>query len=755
MSSFKENKIQFSSQKYHEELDSLTDNILTKSSSTISKIENNLKLTYSSRLSNALIHQIDEKIGKLNSNLQEYQYYLSQLNSLLIRSEYFETQLNFLENNRISNNFNNNNEEENDFKNKSLDWIITESTLENLQLEYNYLSRKLESLNSSNVFSIPKKQFNYINDKDKFNYINDKDQFNNNSNEINSTPKFNLNNLSSSSSPCSNIKSSRKKNHFHISQDKFDESIQLKPIRCISKAQEYQDDLDCSRSSISSDRRSIDPRFSLKFNLLTQIPAKSRQNLTQSFNSSIQSQKSLFSQSSSKSRLSSNLFSYDGQIQDSPLANKNKKISTNDNGNNDKEINSNKSFGIVDIKIKRFSKHIRSSSLPKSFDFAFTPPEDSYLNDTPIKESSYKKQNREFSLRHFISHDTGLKLKNDDESFSEDAVKHSEFLNSPLSVKINNFLSQKFPTSQSQKVGNNESDIDIEIDDEDNGDNIVITHDDSVLEDDTNDNNEFSPVFEHKLNRSNSCDSIFSTMKNKVPIAPIRDNRQQTMNWMTQFSTRQNQQPITYNASTISVNNPSTRTFGIKSTTKQKLSGLVSQNLSQKSNSNGFLTNSQNALQNWLIFPKMNEPISPPPRPSALSSLNNNLIKSKKSIANMSITIPEDEVLDSSTVTKDDSSQWSSIFSRFNPSNYSSSKTLSIPKKDKFQNHSNPKVLQNSNKSFPSAERTKGSYSTLTIGPKGSKIVQHGESSGISSSYVLSSKVSHSALKDALNSELF
>lgn len=125
---------------------------------------------------------------------------------------------------------------------------------------------------------------------------------------------------------------------------------------------------------------------------------------------------------------------------------------------------------------------------------------------------------------------------------------------------------------------------------------------------------EFSATFEHKLNRSNSLDSIFSVMTSKVPIVPanaplppstavngskhhIHHFSKPTLTWMRNISHSAHlssatisHQPSISNMSSevintgislnkvtmISVNTPSTKTFALNSKTKQNLSNLLS-----------------------------------------------------------------------------------------------------------------------------------------------------------------------------------
>jgi len=651
------------------ELDAIADRILHKSKNVISKIEQNIELTSSLRQSNSLISKIDAKIDGLTSNLQQYQYYLSQLNSLLIRSEYFEAQLNMLEaHNRLDSLRSSNGMPGlNDWKDKDLNWRTTEATLENLYLEYQYLTKQMEQLSDPQLF-------------DSFIFSQHAKQLESQQDPIIEPP------------------------HQPTLQDKFDnELMNLKPIRCISKTQERQR------------RRSMDWK---KKKPIAQIP---KPQLSHTNLQNLPTPETSFDTTFNHSTTTNYVDITETDLQ-SPTS----------------------TFQKVPIPRRRSSnqanKHTRCASLPESVvsnmleTLRFTSVVDADDNSHGMTKD------RKFSLRHFISHDTGLKTKCSNEEEEED-VKDSEFLNSPVSIELESYLREH--VKRDHKV--NEAV-------EEQEDERFVKESQEIEEADEED----VTVFEHKLNRSNSCDSIFSSMK-PTPYVQ-RDNTQQTMDWMKKFAKPHGSYAKESNVTTISINNLSP---SVSSPSRQALSNLVSQNSLHTP------TSKPTNRFPYLFTAKK-------PSPLATTSTATTTASCDQATATTSIPTSKRQlsVDDSSSYHSFESSysnsqqhkQWSLLLNKFKPKNLIPSSNLVTSEVGKPIGKAQPIPITptNSNIAYKhrvsanpltAGDKIKGSFSTLTIGPNGSRHVQHGHSSTLGQSMVLSSKISHAALKDAIDSD--
>lgn len=626
------------------QVESIADRILQKSNNAISKIEENIKLTATLRKSNTLLSEIDTKIDDLTNNLQQYQYYLSQLSSLLIRSEFFEAQLNMLEAHNQLNSLRSSNGMPNlsDWRDKDLNWRTTEATLENLYLEYQYLTTHMQDLSDpQSLNSFVESQYQQLQPP--------------------------------SPEPLepSTI------------QDKYNNGFSnLKPMRIISRTQERQR------------RRSVDWKRKKPIALIPNIVHNNQQQLPTpetTFDAT-------FENSSEHSYNNHNDF----------LISPTRALHCNNN-----------------TRRNSHTKHTRCASLPESVvsnmldTVKFTFQEDSLSHEL--------KKDRKFSLRHFISHDTGLKTKGLVEEEDED-VKDSEFLNSPVSIKLEPFLKDH--------VKRDEPVVDLKESTED-------------------DWQEEATVFEHKLNRSNSCDSIFSMMKPE-PIIP-RDNTQQTMNWMKHLAKPQASSVKESNVTTLSINNLSS---SISSPSRQALSNLVSQNSMPAPQ-----TRSQNKFP-FMFAAKRSSPLA------ATTTTTTTVSDHEANTFVSSIPTPKRQLsvddgssyhsFESSYSNSQQHRQWSLLLDKFKPKNLVTShssvtsevgkplpQTEPIPitptTSDSSQRHKHTRSVAH--------DKVKGSFSTLTIGPNGSRIVQHGPSSTLGKSMVLTSRISQAALRDALNND--
>ncbi|CCH43780.1 Serine/threonine-protein kinase [Wickerhamomyces ciferrii] len=655
----------------------ITDRLLQKSNSVLNKIEENIDLTSSLRKSNNLISQIDHKIDGLTGNLQQYQYYLSQLNSLLIRSEFFEAQLNMLEAHDQLDSLRSSEgmPSLNDWKDDDLNWRTTEATLENLYLEYQYLTKQMEQLQDPEAFkAVLMRQFN-------------------------PAPVFD----------------EEVTNQRPTLQNKMSMAdMKLKPMRIVSRKQEKQ-----RRNSLELNKKRPVASIPTIYRPQTQPQTKNVQSLPTpetSFDNTM-------------GDTTTDYFNYQDDSMVSPLSNIKRSSSRR---NSHATIN----------------KHTRSSSLPESIVSNMLDTVKFNLAEDPLSPENTK--NRKFSLRHFISHETGLKTRGAIMEEDEEDVKDSEFLNSPVSIHLESFLKPK-PTIASK------------------GKELEEPIKESMnLEEDPHLEKEEVAVFEHKLNRSNSCDSIFSTMKTE-PYIPLTDNKQQTMNWMKQFSKPQNTiSTKESNVTTLSVNNLSS---SISSPSRKALTDLVTQNSSvpKPTPANRFP---------FLFASKKSSPLaatsdgSSSPMTSPIATSTSSPFYTEASTA-QSIPMPARRQLsvdDSSSYHSFEASysnspqhkQWSLLLDRFKPKAMVPSSSLvtsevgrPIPRVQpiKINHQDNNFNKPHISSSLAPNDKIKGSFSTLTIGPNRSKIVQHGESSTLGQSLVISSKVSHAALKEALNND--
>lgn len=627
-------------------LDLITDRLLKKSNSAIGKLEENIKLTSSLRNSNSLISQIDTKIDGLTSNLQQYQFYLSQLNSLLIRSEFFEAQLNMLEAHNKLNSLRSSNgmPSLNDWKDEDLNWRTTEATLENLYLEYQYLTKQMEQLSDPQSFN------SFI--------ISQHDQ------QHQQEPE------------------PQQQQHQPTLQDKMDNQYaNLKPIRIVSK-RERRRSMDYSKKKPIAQIPNL-----LKYKNQQELPTPDT-TFDKSFNYSTDNETAIYD-----TVLPSNLTN-------------NKQPTSRRNSHN---------------------KHTRCASLPESIVSSMLDTVRFTLTDDGLAHET--KKDRKFNLRHFISHETGLKTKCLHDEEDED-VKDSEFLHSPVSIKLESYLKEHVNRDEPSKVS--EEDIFIE------------PHEEEVT------------VFEHKLNRSNSCDSIFSMMKPE-PLIP-RDNTQQTMSWMKQFAKPQSSYAKESNVTTISINNLSS---SISSPSRQALSNLVTQNTT-----NASAQKPQNKFPS-LLAAKKSSPLAAPATTTTTTAVSEQSATVSSIPASFKRQLSVDDSssyhsFESSYSDSQQHKQWSLLLNKFKPKNLMPSHSLVTSEVGKpiaqaqpipiSSTGSNSSHMHNHSKTL-GAEKIKGSFSTLTIGPNRSKIVQHGESSTLGQSLVVSSKISHAALRDAIDSD--
>lgn len=627
------------------QVESIADRILQKSSNAISKIEENIKLTTSLRKSNTLLSEIDTKIDDLTNNLQQYQFYLSQLSSLLIRSEFFEAQLNMLEAHNQLNSLRSSNGMPNlsDWRDKDLNWRTTEATLDNLYLEYQYLTKHMQELSDpQSLNSFMESQYNQL----------------------------------QSSSPDAVEPTTL--------QDKINDGFSnLKPIRIVSKTQERQ-----RRKSVDWKRKKPIAQIPTIIHNKQQLPTPET-----TFDSTFD-----------------HSFEQPYNNNDEYLVSPTRVLSCTKNPRRNSH-----------------TKHIRCSSLPESVVSSML--ETVKFNISEDSSSHELKKDRKFSLRHFISHDTGLKRKGFADEEDED-VKDSEFLNSPISMKLETYLKDHI----------NREDSDIAQCD--------------VQEDDWQ---EEATVFEHKLNRSNSCDSIFTMMKPE-PVAP-KDNTEQTMSWMKHFAKPQTSSVKESNVTTLSINNLSS---SISSPSRQALTNLVSQNSVPAPS-----IKPQNKFP-FMFAAKRSSPLA-----ATITTTTTTTASDQEANAFVSsIPTPKRQLsvddgssyhsFESSYSNSQQHRQWSLLLDKFKPKNLVPSHTLVTSEVGKPMPQAEPipitpSLSASSQKHKHSRslahDKVKGSFSTLTIGPNRSRIVQHGPSSTLGKSMVLTSRISQAALRDALDND--
>jgi hypothetical protein len=413
---------------------------------------------------------------------------------------------------------------------------------------------------------------------------------------------------------------------------------------------------------------------------------------------------------------------------------------------------------------KSVKRHSRCISLPQSI-----------INmNLDLDEMKPSKQS---NLRHFISHDTGLKTKvldsrNSSDSEEED-VKESQFINSPMDNFMDLFPSKRknFDIFHDDKVlisTKDETPVDTkklwqvqelsaysnddgqeqeqeqkeEVEEKEKEEEAEEEEQEQEQEQEEEREDDLQlPVFEHKLNRSNSCDSIFSTFQARTLVAPKRSNQEQTMSWMSKFSSR---------PSTVRETEASATSFSSSNLQRSSraMHSLVSQTEPEEYVS--FKNLIPSTAFSWQsLWSKKGTPTS---QSSDISSQSTILT------AAPSTAVTTSNLSQEPSNTQQYSQQWVSLFSKF--------KTENVVKPQKVVTSEIGKPIQPMSIRKPistnpvsileyphRSERLKGSASTITIGPNGSKFINHGESSSLAQSLVLSSRVSHEALKEALSND--
>lgn len=394
----------------------------------------------------------------------------------------------------------------------------------------------------------------------------------------------------------------------------------------------------------------------------------------------------------------------------------------------------------IDIKIK----HNRCNSLPESIDSEFLTsfkqlelenqnvPENFNTNHNCTTRNNYSNgkitsnntstststnnhnynnnsNGRKFNLRHFMSHDTGLKVKIKDYDEESVYVKDGEILNSPTS----NFLlnsskpNTKAPTTTiiEEDIYEESTKVDSTFIDESTN---PFDANETILEDDSVENLNFKPL----LKRANSCDSIFS-VKSKKPIQPVmRDNRQQTLNWLNQFSKNTKFQ------STVSTENATVSINSLSNSSRSLLSNLSSTSASTATAS---------------------------PQIAAVTIPRNTQTSTTTQTSYHSFE---------QTYTSQNTNNWSNFMSRFKSNSLLPAHTQVTS--EVGRQISVPKAIKIPASSATTAPKAKGSVSTLTIGPNRSKVIHYAGGIGgalseeTGQSFVHSTEISQDALRDAL-----
>jgi hypothetical protein len=661
-------------------LDELTSTILKKSSYTLQKIEENLRLTHQLRPQAAFITTLDKRVEQLTAKLSQYQYVLTQLNSLLIRSEFFEEQLQMYESQQKVSQMRvlGGSTDEQAWKDDELNWKTSEATLENLWLEFRFLSRKVDA-------EVP----------------------------IMSTP------CSARSVPKQEdpqpVTPMRKQN------EPGDEDIVLKPIRCVNKRDKSR------RRSLNLNLLSYSPSIVSSPLLFTPDSSFNTSNIfTETLNQEIDA--AILEKKPSKLIYTSLKAETEPLETVSPLSKRSK------------QTNSPR------------SKHKRANSEPRSV-YSLTLTTDF---STPTQAS----------LRHAVSLEAGLMIKKTQQSADEETVKDSEWINSPTEKFPELLKAKKFSclgiytpeatpdTSFVEEIKKTDT----------NNVNLQDLLNDSLrkvpeplLHEEEAEKADELPTFEHRLNRSNSCDSIFSTMTSRIPLRPMKDSKAQTMSWMQKFSSVQRISAKPTNVTTLSVNNLSVSRDGLN-TSRAVLSSLALQ--INRQDISGPVTS---GFSFWFSS-KKSAPTTSPSRTVTTSISKNHADRQVRSRAVRSspVGIPNSTEVPSTepihiyeTLIHDQQKQWSSnLLSRLNPQSFIPSKSFITSEVGKPMNApANLSRTASTKDKRNLGGSVKGSFSTLTIGANGSTIVQHGESSMLVQSSVVVSKVSQDALKDALDSD--
>lgn len=684
-------------------LDDLTSTILSKSNRTVQMIEENMRLTYELRTSSSFIPSLDSKVESLSAKLAHYQHLLTQLNSLLIRSEFFEKQLQMYEAQQIANKarlLDSTCDCGQIRKDDELNWKTSEATLENLWLEFRFLSRKIDSDFNSKTY--------------------------------NTSTITARSNAPIESSPLTPLRTTN---------EAPEEPMTLKPIRCVSKREKSK-------------------RRSLNLNLLNYSPSMLNNPMMLTPDSSFNTA-NIFSESFQHDQGES-LFTKSDDNEGQVL-----KIETPK-----KPCKSSEPIHIIsplshksNERLSPLSKRKRSNSVPHSI---------SSLSLTPTTGGPKTPINA--FLRHAVSLEAGLAIKKRQQSVDDDVTKDTQWLNSP--VMESTFISD---VKGSHDIGlitpNITPDNSVVVFPESKGDEYdVACKGDISLQNLLNDSlrkipeplcNEADlpaqessepldplPTFSHRLNRSNSCDSIFSSMTTRIPVHPLRDSKTQTMSWMQKFSSgnqRVSAKPT--NVTTLSVNNLSI-SRNSDQTTKAALSSLVAQSAKperSKATSNGF---------SFWFGSKKAQPSTGTVRSTTANTNKNNspFANHTSTVASSPIPISSASAATSHKIhnryetleTSRPQKPSESLFSRFNAQTFIPSTSLVTREVGRPVNESHRGVpLRKPHMAMP----IKGSFSTLTIGANRSATVQHGEGSVLLQSSVVTSQISHAALEDALKSE--
>lgn len=705
-------------------LDEFTSTILSKSNYTLQKIEENMRVTHQLRVKTSLIHSLDTRVNQLTTKLGQLQYVLTQLNSLLIRSEFFEKQLQMYESQQKVNQMRllEGVDDDQMWKEDELNWKTSEATLENLWLEFRFLMRKVDA-------EVPQHDYTNLMSEASRRAEQHQQQF------------LQQQQQAQDSEPSTPMFTPGKS------------EITLRPIRCVSK-------------------RDKSKRRSLNLNLLSYSPSMLNSPLLSTPDSSF-GKANVFSESFTNDQGVS-LFAKQPASTPQRIAPEKSRLvsppSTKSVKNVIETICSISPFSRTsESSGSPKSRHKRANSVPHSIFSVVMTKNDTYNIKTPTK--AY--------LRHAISLEAGLTIKKRQQSVEEEVTKDSEWLNSPVTpydgglkdeIKKVIHRENKFGILTPDPTPDNSMLV------EDCGPMKSIKEEEFSLQDLLQDSLrrqpepiveveakeeetiEKLPTFEHRLNRSNSCDSIFSAMTSRIPVRPMRDSKTQTMSWMQKFSN--NRTPSVSakpnNVNTLSVNNLSVSRGGALSRTA--LSNLVLQGKKSEPVSSPFFSS-------WFSTKKRAPSSTPTSTPTVEARskpspvvINTTTSENKHVTSPSPITIrsPDDRPVEPThiyeTLNHAQPKAWngSNFLSMLNPQSLIPSNTMVTREVGRH-------VVQETSKHTLQGRKCvraplKGSFSTLTIGHNGSAIVQHGEGSMILQSSVVTSQVSQDELQEALAS---
>ncbi|ODV84058.1 hypothetical protein CANARDRAFT_24471 [[Candida] arabinofermentans NRRL YB-2248] len=768
-----------------DKLNSLIDQFNELTSKSVESLNTNHQLSLEwHQIQNKLIED-EHRIEELQTKYENSSIFLQHLTSLSLRSEFLESQLHDTENQKcksITATKNQGLKEFKEWKQQNLNWRTTETTFENLTMEYQYLTEQLKIANDDveDEFISPSMVNSTFDTSDEVSANNNEDSL--------------FSNIIEDSD---------------LSNSTLDDILERTPVQQATQEQKKRR-LMKKESFLTIPYNQ--PVFEIPDADLTPIRGFNIDSRRQSLTNS-----GLVKKKQNQRMTSAGLHIIEEHIDELP----NQQLEYNEIGEEEEEK---EALQLQNQKIaSKVYHHKRHISLPDTPNVEFIlqtvtdeTPVDRVSSDwltTSTKSTSSTTNNNSFesqNLRHFASYDTGLnkskrkfdlegfqfleKLSRGESSIPRIADIEAEYTqsSSPLST-----IKHSYINDDEDDENNYEEEHDDDVDGKPSMDLKLISSD---IESEENFGVEdvtpfvFDTSQKPLLRKSNSHESIFSTYRSNLRqepspsftttrACPTTDLKAQTLKWLTP------NQPVvsSYSASSVGsevvVQPTRPIQFRSNSTTKDMLNSVV--NRSSPTIAVG--SSSFSSIQRSKSIPTTIPVSQTPTTPLSMSWLPSSLFYSNTDDEiNLQSSVQPMQPEDSPSLFSSSSkSNWlanllpntSMVMSETGkligqPSSYQPTEEIITHKPNQLKkqqiktdikkksNTNNNRSNSNNNKVrnshlFKKVDRTvsfSGSHSTMFLGKNGNKIIRHGPGSGMNDSSVLSSRVSHSALRDALDS---